>query len=91
MTTLLKEKQGLMFSLGITIQSDLPDLSQGHPFNKLKLTAVSAGTLVYKRPSKPEEPPNTFNSFWSATLMPVASEPTLKKIIPAFILEEIRH
>ncbi|MDF1535001.1 MAG: hypothetical protein P1S46_00675 [bacterium] len=53
--------------------------------------ALSAGRLFYHRESHPEEQPNVFNPFWKTQLIPVASEPTAKKIVPKMILEEIRH
>jgi|GEM_PF-6014844 len=61
------------------------------PFGEHKLTAVSAGTLIFRRPSHPAESPNTLNPFWTTRLIPVDSETSLKKILPDFLLREIRH
>jgi hypothetical protein len=91
MTSFLKKEQGPLLSLGITVKSDLTDIPIKLPVQRQKLTAISAGTLVYRRASKPHEIPNTFNPFWTNTLIPVASEPNLKKMIPAFLLREVRH
>jgi hypothetical protein len=91
LTTLLKGKERPLLSLGITVQSDLPDVSMDLPLGKQKLTAISAATLVYRRESRPDEAPDTFNPFWTTRLIPVASEPTLKKAFPEFILKEVRH
>lgn len=55
------------------------------------LTAVSAGTLVFRRPSHPEEDPNILNPFWATRLIPVDSETTLGIIVPDLLLGEIRH
>lgn len=42
------------------------------------LHAISAAIAYYHRPGDWREPPNTFNPFWGAKLMPVADYPTLQ-------------
>jgi len=78
-------------SFPILVQSDMPSSIVKGPFKEKKLRALSAGRLTYKRGSRPDEAANLFNPFWKAELIPVASEPTAKRIIPAIILKEVRH
>jgi hypothetical protein len=78
-------------SLPILVQSDMPPSIVNGPFKEKKLRALSAGRLLYQRSSRVDETANIFNPFWRAELMPVASEPTAKRIIPEIILKEVRH
>jgi hypothetical protein len=91
LTTLLKDEKEPSISLGIAVQLDLPELSMGLTPDKKKLTAITAATLIYRRESRPYEVLNVFNPFWTTSLIPVADETTLKKIVPEFILREVRH
>jgi hypothetical protein len=58
---------------------------------EVKLFAVSAGRLTYMRPSRTDEAYNVFNPFWRSELIPVASEPTARRIVPEVLLKEVRH
>ena len=78
-------------SLPILVQSDMPPSIVNGPFKEKKLRALSAGRLLYRRSSRVDETANIFNPFWRVELMPVASEPTAKRIIPEIILKEVRH
>ncbi len=78
-------------SLPILVQSDMPSSIVNGPFKEKKLLALSAGRLLYRRDNRADETANIFNPFWRAELMPVASEPTAKRIIPEIILKEVRH
>jgi len=85
-----REKKPLL-SLAIVAQATPVPFPGNLALGERKLTAVTAASLVYKRPSKPQEGANTFNPFWETRLIPVASEASLKKIIPDILLKEIRH
>ncbi|MCJ7501002.1 hypothetical protein MUP29_12190, partial [bacterium] len=78
-------------SLPILVQSDMPSSIVNGPFKEKKLLALSAGRLLYRRDNRADETANIFNPFWRAELMPVASEPTAKRIIPEIILKEVMH
>lgn len=91
LTRLLSKEEEPSLSLGIMVVSDLPKTCAGTSFNDQKLTAISAATLIYKRESRPDESMDTFNPFWTTSLIPVVTEPTLKKIVPESILREVRH
>ncbi|MDF1526956.1 MAG: hypothetical protein RRA15_11955 [bacterium] len=78
-------------SLPILVQSDMPSSIVNGPFKEKKLLALSAGRLLYRRDNREDETENIFNPFWRAELMPVASEPTAKRLIPEMILKEVRH
>ena len=82
---------GSVLSLPILVQSDMPSFIVNGPFKEKRLLALSAGRLLYRRNSRLDETPNVFNPFWKAELIPVASEPTAKRIIPEIILKEVRH
>lgn len=89
--TLEHGNEKLAFSFPIMVRSKMPLLMANSPFNKNWLIAVSAGRLTYKRESKPDEGANLFNPFWKAELIPVADEPTARRIIPEVVLKEVRH
>jgi hypothetical protein len=78
-------------SLPILVESQMPTPFAKSPFKGRMMRALSAGRLVYRRDSRPEEADNLFNPFWKAELMPVASETTARRIIPGIILKEVRH
>ena len=78
-------------SLAIMVQAELPAPLGKSPFKEQKLRALSAARLIYRRESRPGEKANLFNPFWKTELIPVASEPTAKRIIPEIILKEVRH
>ena len=78
-------------SISILVQSDMPATVIKGPFKENKLRALSAGQLTYTRDTKAEESMNIFNPFWKAELIPVAKQPTVKRIIPEVILREVRH
>ena len=54
-------------------------------FSTEGLHAMSAAITYYHRPGDWREPPNTFNPFWGAKLMPVADFPDLARL-PGFDL-----
>ena len=87
----LKEGPEPPLSLGIMVQLNLQRAGTGPPLPGEKLSAVTAATLLYQRPSRPDETPNTFNPFWTTRLIPVASEPSIRKVISESILREVRH
>jgi hypothetical protein len=78
-------------SLSLLVQSEMPSPMVKGPFKEKKLFALSAGRLIYRRDSKANESANVFNPFWKTELMPVANEPTARRIIPEIILKEVRH
>ncbi len=78
-------------SLSLLVQSEMPSPIVKGPFKEKKLFALSAGRLIYRRDSRDDEAANVFNPFWKTELMPVASEPTARRIIPEIILKEVRH
>lgn len=78
-------------SLPIMVQSEMPTPLGKGPFKEKKLRALSAARLIYRRESRPGEKANLFNPFWKTELIPVASEPTARQIIPEIILKEVRH
>ena len=80
-----------MLSLPLLVQSEMPSSIVKGPFKEKKLLALSAGRLIYRRDSRDDETANVFNPFWKAELIPVASEPTAKRIIPEIILREVKH
>jgi len=84
-----KDKSAL--SLPILVQSEMPLSIVKGPFKEKKLLALSAARLSYRRESRVDESANIFNPFWKTELIPVASDPTAKRIIPEIILKEVRH
>jgi len=78
-------------SLPILVQSEMPSSIVRGPLKQKKLLALSAGRLIYRRDFRDDETANVFNPFWKAELIPVASEPTARRIIPEIILKEVRH
>jgi len=88
---LMTMDSGRAFSLPILVESPMPAPYANNPFKERKMRALSAGRLIYRRDSRADESANVFNPFWKTELMPVASEPTARRIIPEIILKEVRH
>jgi len=79
------------FGFPIFVQAVIPVPLGNYPSMEVKLFAVSAGRLTYMRPSRTDEAYNVFNPFWRSELIPVASEPTARRIVPEVLLKEVRH
>jgi hypothetical protein len=88
---LMTMETGRAMNLPILVESQMPAPFVNSPFKGRMMRALSAGKLVYRRNSRPDEAGNLFNPFWKAELMPVASETTARRIIPEIILKEVRH
>lgn len=65
-------KRGWRSQVDFTAGQDRP-----LPFTQPGFTAMSAALAYYHRPGDWREPPNLFNPFWGAKLMPVAEFPTI--------------
>lgn len=78
-------------NLPILVSTKVPEFIAKDPFQQRKLFALSAGRLLYRRPSREGEGPNLFNPFWEAQLSPVADDPTARSALPEIILNEVRH
>lgn len=65
-------KRGWKSQVDFTAGQDRP-----LPFTQPGFTAMSAALAYYHRPGDWREPPNLFNPFWGAKLMPVAEFPTI--------------
>lgn len=89
--TLGSERGNTPLSLSMVVRAGIPPSAGGGLFRQRELTAVAAGRLYYRRESRVEEPPNLFNPFWRAGLIPVAEEPLVRRIIPETVLKEVRH
>lgn len=87
------ESSGLRAALNlpILVSTTVPEFMTKDPFQQRKLFALSAGRLLYRRPSREGEGPNLFNPFWEAQLAPVADDPTARSVLPETILKEVRH
>ncbi len=91
LVTLKKDNLPSSLSLTVLLRSEMPaPLGKGAERSR-KLLALAAGRLVYRRESRPDEVENAFNPFWKTELIPVATEPLSKKLVPQTVLKGVRH
>ena len=89
--TLKRDNLPSSLSLSVLLRSEMPAPPGKGAERNRELLAIAAGRLVYRRESRPDEAENVFNPFWKAELIPVATEPLSKKLVPQAVLKGVRH